>query len=70
MSSLSVSRKSSRGRRKSVQVESKLVNFNWEGQSYTLDINRNRVYQNWMAVEANKGFTILGAYRHTLAVSF
>lgn len=70
MSSLSVSRKSSRSRRKAVQAESKYINFDWEGQNYTLDINRNRVYQNWMAVEANKGFTILGAYRHTLAVSF
>jgi hypothetical protein len=40
-----------------------LVSFKWESLQYTLDLQRNRVYQNWMAVESNKACTILGAYR-------
>ncbi|MBP7146296.1 MAG: hypothetical protein KBD01_02040 [Acidobacteria bacterium] len=68
MTSLSA-RKSSRGRRKPAQGESKFVTFNWEGQDYVLDLARKRVYQKFMAVEANKGFTILGAYRQVASVS-
>jgi hypothetical protein len=57
-------RKSTRGRRKSDQVESRMIPFNWQGQDYVLDLGRNRVYQNFTAVEASRGFAILGAYRH------
>lgn len=42
---------------------SRLIPFHWEGGQYTLDLQRNKVYQNWMAVETNKGCAILGAYR-------
>lgn len=45
-----------------------MVAFNFEGVSYVLDLDRNKVYRNWMAVETNKGFTILGAYRHSAAL--
>ncbi len=45
------------------------MNFHWEGVNYTLDVDRCRVYRNWMAVETNKGFAILGAYRQTAALS-
>ena len=46
----------------------RFVDFRWEGQQYTLDVDRKKVYRNWMAVETNKGFTILGAYRQSLAI--
>lgn len=40
-----------------------LINFRFDGEAYVLDLKGDRVYRNWMAVEAQKGFTILGAYR-------
>ena len=40
-----------------------LVDFKWNGDSYVLDLQGDRVYRNWRAVETNRGFTILGAYR-------
>jgi hypothetical protein len=40
-----------------------LVDFKFDGEAYVLDLKGDRVYRNWMAVEAQKGFTILGAYR-------
>lgn len=43
--------------------EKQLVSFRFEGREYVLDLVRNQVYLNWMAVETNKGVTILGAYR-------
>ncbi len=63
------SRKSPRGRKAESKKSKKLVNFSWEGDAYVLDLKADRVYRNWMAVETNKGFSILGAYRSGQAVS-
>lgn len=62
-------RKTTRNRRVQPTQEPKLIDFNFEGVAYVLDLNRNKVYRNWMAVETNKGFLILGAYRHTAAIT-
>ena len=56
-------RKTVRKNRKNASQPKSLVNFNWEGETYVLDLDRNKVYRNWMAVETNRGFAILGAYR-------
>lgn len=69
MTSTSTSRRPLRNRRSAVNAEQKFVAFHWEGESYMLDVGRNRVYRNFMAVETNKGFAILGAYRHAAALS-
>lgn len=45
------------------KAPAKLVEFAWDGNKYMLDLKKDRVYQNWMAVETHKGVTILGAYR-------
>ena len=55
--------KASRGRKSVELVESRLIDYVWGGESYVLDLRSDRVYRDWMAVETNKGFTILGAYR-------
>lgn len=60
--------KTTRGRKAASQKSKKLVDFKWEGDSYVLDLKGDRVYRNWMAVETNKGFSILGAYRSGQAV--
>lgn len=65
MVTMNSARKSTRSRRPQPMTTQKMVTFNWEGVSYMLDLERDRVYRNWMAVETNKGFTILGAYRNT-----
>ncbi len=71
MTSSTAARRSVRTRRSTTNTNpgQKFVNFHWEGVNYTLDIDRSRVYRNWMAVETNKGFAILGAYRQTAALS-
>jgi hypothetical protein len=69
MASSTVSRRAVRERRSTGNAQQKLVAFHWEGVSYTLDVHRNKVYRNWMAVETNKGFAILGAYRQSAAMS-
>ncbi len=68
MSAVVAARKSSRNRRATSSHEQKLIDFNFEGVVYVLDLDRNKVYRNWMAVETNKGFTILGAYRNSAAI--
>ncbi len=68
MSSAAVARKSARNRRPETSVDQRMIDFRFEGVNYTLDIERNKVYRNWMAVETNKGFTILGAYRNSAAI--
>ena len=60
-------RKTVRKTRKTASQPKELINFRWEGETYVLDLGRNKVYRNWMAVETNKGFTILGAYRQQAA---
>ncbi len=60
-------RKSTRKTRKNASRQKELISFRWEGETYVLDLDRNKVYRNWMAVETNKGFTILGAYRQQAA---
>ena len=69
MASSAGSRRSVRAKRSINNTGQKFVAFSWEGVSYTLDVHRNKVYRNWMAVETNKGFAILGAYRHSAAMS-
>ena len=59
---MAVKRKAATRTRKSKQ-DRKLVNFRFEGSDYVLDLVRNQVYRNWMAVETNRGVAILGAYR-------
>lgn len=53
---------------KPTKEPNKLVSFQWEGSQYTIDLLRRKVYQNWMAIETNKGSAIIGAYRNTVAV--
>jgi hypothetical protein len=43
----------------------KFVRFAFNGHDYVLDLGRNRVYENFTAVEASKGFAILGFYRQS-----
>lgn len=68
MPSVSAVRKAGRSRRVAAGVDQKFVDYTFEGITYTLDLTRNKVYRNFMAVETNKGFTILGAYRHQVAI--
>ncbi len=64
MTRVSPARKTvTRGRRTAIQAASKFVRFSMDGHDYLLDLGRNRVYENFTAVEASKGFSILGAYR-------
>jgi hypothetical protein len=64
MTRASAARKTvTRGRRKTVQTGEKFVRFAFDGHDYVLDLGRNRVYENFTAVEASKGFAILGFYR-------
>ena len=65
---MAVKRKAATRTRKPKQ-ERKLVNFRFEGSDYVLDLVRNQVYRNWMAVETNRGVTILGAYRSEQVVT-
>jgi hypothetical protein len=53
----------SRTRKPARRQPRQLIDFSWGGEKYTLDLQGDRVYRNWMAVETNQGFTILGAYR-------
>ncbi|RMG47621.1 MAG: hypothetical protein D6718_03275 [Acidobacteria bacterium] len=57
------STRSKKPARRTAVKKPEFVNFKWEGESYTLDLTRQRVYRNWMAVEAQKSFAILGAYK-------
>jgi hypothetical protein len=68
MSSVAVARKPARNRRPETSVDLRMIDFRFEGVNYTLDVERNKVYRNWMAVETNKGFSILGAYRNSAAL--
>jgi hypothetical protein len=69
MASVSIASKSTRSRRAASNTEQKqMINFHFEGVAYVLDLERNKVYRNWMAVETNKGFGILGAYRNSAAI--
>ncbi len=69
MPTASALRKSTASRRTPAATSQKFIEYTFEGVSYTLDLERNRVYRNWMAVETNKGFTILGSYRTANALS-
>ena len=40
-----------------------LVDYTWQGDSYVIDLNRDKVYRNWMAIDTNQGVSIIGAYR-------
>ena len=64
MADLRARRKAVTRTRKTGQ-QRKLVNFQYEGREYVLDLVRNQVYQNWTAVETTRGVAILGAYRQT-----
>lgn len=64
MADLRAKRKATTRARKTGQ-QRKLVSFQYEGRDYVLDLGRNQVYQNWTAVETNRGVAILGAYRQT-----
>ena len=68
MTRTAASRRSLSNRRSSLSSVQRFVDFNHDGVQYVLDVDRNKVYRNWMAVETNKGFTILGAYRHSVAL--
>ncbi len=66
ISSVRLSRKSSTRRKSSKKVK-QLVNYDWHGESYVLDLGRDKVYRNWMAIETNKGVSIIGAYKASLS---
>ena len=53
-------------RRSSKKVK-QLVNYTWQGDAYVLDLNRDRVYRNWMAIETHIGVSIIGAYKASLS---
>ena len=61
--------KAGAARRRSNRKPKELVSFDCEGEQYVLDLNRDRVYRNWMAVETNKGVAIIGAYKAQMAAS-
>jgi hypothetical protein len=61
--------KTGAARRRSSRKPKELVSFDYEGEQYVLDLNRDRVYRNWMAVETNKGVAIIGAYKAQMAAS-
>jgi hypothetical protein len=56
-------RKATTRTKKNGKQATRLVSFNWGGRDYMLDLKKNQVYQNFMAVETNRGVAILGAYR-------
>lgn len=62
MPNTTINRKVSPRSRKA-SAEKQLVSFRFEGREYVIDLVRNQVYLNWMAVETNKGVTVIGAYR-------
>lgn len=62
MSATTLKRKTRRSTKKAGQ-QVRLVKFRWEGRDYVLDVARNRVYHNWVALETNKGVAVLGAYK-------
>ncbi|GAB4368999.1 MAG: hypothetical protein Kow0062_02570 [Acidobacteriota bacterium] len=66
MADLRARRKAVTRTRRTAQ-QRKLVSFQYEGREYVLDLVRNQVYQNWTAVETNRGVAILGAYRQAAA---
>jgi len=66
MASLGVKKKVVR--RKSTKKPKELISYSFKGEAYVLDLNRDRVYRNWMAVETNKGVSIIGAYRASLSL--
>ena len=68
MTRTAASRRSLSNRRSSLSSVQRFVDFNHDGVQYVLDVDRNKVYRNWMAVETNKGFTILGAYRQSVSL--
>jgi hypothetical protein len=69
MPTASALRKTTVTRRTPAASGQKFIEYTFEGASYTLDLDRNRVYRNWMAVETTKGFAILGSYRTANALS-
>ncbi len=54
-------------RRKTTKKVKELVKYSWEGQAYVLDLSQDRVYRNWMAIETNRGVSIIGAYKASLS---
>lgn len=56
-------------RRRSNRKARELVQFHFEGEQYVLDLTSDRVYRNWMAIETNKGVSIIGAYKAQVAAS-
>ncbi|MDQ7007302.1 MAG: hypothetical protein Q9Q40_08720 [Acidobacteriota bacterium] len=55
-------------RRKTTRKPKELVNYSFNGENYVLDLHRDRVYRNWMAIETNKGVSIIGAYKASLGL--
>ncbi len=53
-------------RRKTTKKVKQLVSYSFQGENYVLDLARDRVYHNWMAVETNKGVSIIGAYKASI----
>ena len=45
-----------------------LVTYTFKGENYVLDLHRDRVYRNWMAIETNRGVSIIGAYKASVSV--
>jgi len=60
---ITTGRKKTTTRRTSTKKVKQLVDYTWQGNSYVIDLNRDKVYRNWMAIETNQGVSIIGAYR-------
>lgn len=60
-----MTRKPRRNSRLNADPSPRLVDFRFDEKDYKIDLNANRVYRNWVSVEASRSFTIISAYRHS-----
>ena len=51
------------------EVDRRLVDFKFDEKTYKIDLSSNRVYRNWVSVEAQQRIAILSAYRHATPLS-
>jgi hypothetical protein len=47
----------------------RIVDFRFNDKDYKIDLLSERVYRNWVSVEAARSITILSAYRHAVPLS-
>ena len=47
------------------EIDRRIIDFKFAEKDYKIDLSSNRVYRNWVSVEAQQRIAILSAYRHT-----